>query len=113
MRQAECNLSLLDRQSPGLVTSGQSPCPPVSPPVSPPRARPREGRDYWLSTVQAAVTAQPVQKESMKFTKELVMVGKGTEVIPDIVNYVFISLFLHIEIYLLFIFLFISSNGHS
>ena len=64
--------------------------PPVSPPVSPPRARPREGRDYWLSTVQAAVTAQPVQKESMKFTKELVMVGKRTEVIPDIVNYVFI-----------------------
>ena len=65
-------------------------CPPVSPPVSPPGARPREGRDYWLSTVLAAVTAQPVQKDSMKFIKELVMVEKGTEVIPDIVNYVFI-----------------------
>ena len=62
----------------------------MSPPVSSPGARPREGRDYWLSTVLAAVTAQPVQKDSMKFIKELVMVEKGTEVIPDIINYVFI-----------------------
>ena len=43
-----------------------------------------------MSTVLAAVTAQPVQKDSMKFIKELVMVEKGTEVVPDIVNYVFI-----------------------
>ena len=59
--------------------------PPVSPPLSPPvsspvspRARPREGREYWLSTVLAAVTAQPfsVQKESIQSIKELVMVEK-------------------------------------
>ena len=43
---------------------------------------------WWYERIAIAVRLR--LKDSMKFIKELVMVEKGTEVIPDIVNYVFI-----------------------